>query len=43
MGWGEEGGSGRGPFLSLEVVNIPNLTMHRALKIFLVVVGVDVL
>ena len=33
MGWGEEGGSGRGPFLSLGVVNISKpLTMHRPLK-----------
>ena len=27
MGWGEEGGSGRGQFLSLGVVNIPNLSL----------------
>ena len=40
MGWGEEGGSGRGPFLSLGVVNILNLSFLQFIepkKLFLVV------
>ena len=39
---GEEGGSGRGPFLSLGVVNISNLSLLQCIepkKMFLVVGG----